>query len=148
MKPHPVFYNCDNCPSYCCSYTEIEVTFEDIERLALHLDADIDVVSRRFTMESKDPYTRVMRHFRDPVFGTACRLLDLETRRCKAYEARPTACRVYPGTSTCHYYQFLMAERRLQGKPKVAVRAYNLVQDSEMGRHPIERRDTAENSGA
>jgi len=125
MRPRPVFFNCENCPSYCCSYPEIEVRPEDVERLASHLGLDPETASRRLTMEGKDPGSQVMRHFRDPVFGTACRLLDLRSRRCTAYDARPNACRIYPGTPTCHYYQFLMTERRMQKKPTLAVRAYN-----------------------
>ena len=127
MKSRPVFFNCDNCPSYCCTYSEIEVTPEDVERLAEFLGIDEDTALRRLTMNGKDPGQRVMRHFRDPAFGTACRLLDLETRRCIAYEARPNACRIHPGTPSCHYYQFLMTERRIQGKPDLVARAYNKV---------------------
>ena len=37
-KPFPVpvrvNYSCAKCPAYCCTYTEIEVTPRDIERLA------------------------------------------------------------------------------------------------------------------
>jgi len=127
MKPGPLFYNCENCPSYCCSYSEIEVTPADIERLARGLGWDLDTATRRVTMEQDAPGLRIMRHFRDPIFGTVCRLLDSETRRCVAYDVRPDACRKHPGTPSCHYYQFLMVERRIQGKPKLAVRAFNVV---------------------
>ncbi len=127
MRPCPVFFDCENCPSYCCSYTQIEMTSEDIERLARHLVMDLETASRRLTMELEDSGTRVMRHFRDPVFGTVCKLLDLQSRRCKAYDARPNACRIFPGTPSCHYYQFLMSERRKQKDPTLAVRAYNVL---------------------
>ena len=127
MKSCRVFFNCENCPSYCCAYPQIEVERDDIERLAHHFDMALETAMRRFAMEGKDPCARVMRHFRDPVFGTACMLLDLQSRRCKAHDARPDACRDFPGTPSCHYYQFLMAERRLQGKPDLVVRAYNPV---------------------
>ncbi len=127
MRARPRFFNCENCPSYCCTYTQIEVRPGDIARLAKHLGMDAKTASRRLTMQGDTLGTRVMRHFRDPVFGTACRLLDLRSRRCLAYEARPDACRIYPGTPTCHYYQFLMTERKMQGKPKLAVRAYNVA---------------------
>lgn len=125
VNSRPVFYDCDNCPSYCCTYPQIGVEREDVERLAHGLGLDVDTARRRLTMDGNNPGKRVMRHFRDPIFGTVCRLLDLETRRCKAYEFRPNACRNFPGAPTCHYYQFLMAERRMQGDPDVVVRAYN-----------------------
>jgi len=127
VRPRPRFFNCENCPSYCCSYTHIELKQEDIRRLASFFGLDLETASRRLAMEGDAPGTRVMRHFRDPVFGTACRLLDLQSRRCKAYDARPNACRIYPGTPTCHYYQFLMTERRMQEKPTLVVRAYNVL---------------------
>jgi len=127
MRPLPVFFNCENCPSYCCSYSQIEIKQEDIKRLAQHLKLDVKTAASRLTMEGNEPGKRVMRHFRDPVFGTACRLLDLISRRCTAYEARPNACRIYPGSPSCHYYQFLMTERKIQGKPALAVRAYNVL---------------------
>ena len=117
---------------------------DDIERLAHFFEMDVHSASRRYTMEGKEPDTRVMRHFRDPVFGTACRLLDLDARRCTAYNARPKACRKHPGTHSCHYYQFLMTERRIQGKPKLAVRAYNLVNSIDMERHSRGREDDNE----
>lgn len=127
MKPLPVFFDCENCPSYCCSYTQIEMRPEDVERLAFHLVMDPETASRRFTMELEDSGIRVMRHFRDPVFGTVCKLLDLQSRRCKAYDARPSACRIFPGQPSCHYYQFLMSERKKQKDPTLAVRAYNVL---------------------
>lgn len=127
MNQGPVFFNCDNCPSYCCSYSGIEMEPQDIERLAEHFELDVNTALRRLTMDGAEPGTRVMRHIRDPVFGTVCRLLDLRTRRCTAYDARPKACRNHPGTPSCHYYQFLMTERRIQGRPGLVARAYNLV---------------------
>lgn len=127
MRPRPRFYNCDNCPSYCCSYTDIELKQEDIKRLAVHFGLDLDTATRRLTMKGNDPTTRVMRHFRDPIFGSVCRLLDAESRTCSAYEARPNACRIFPGSASCHYYSFLTTERRLQRDPSLIVRAYNLL---------------------
>lgn len=125
--PPAVLYDCSNCPSYCCSYAQIEVEPADIRRLARHFGLDLATAERRFTKDGDDPGTRVMRHIRDPIFGTVCRLLDLETRTCTAYSARPQCCRDHPFTPTCHYYDFLRAERRLQNRPDLAVRAFNVV---------------------
>jgi len=38
----------------------------------------------------------ILRHQKDPIFGTACTFLDLETRRCTVYEARPDTCQRFP----------------------------------------------------
>ena len=69
MRSRPRFFDCENCPSYCCTYTQIEVKPEDVERLANHLGMDTNTASRRLTMPGETPGSRVMRHFRDPVFG-------------------------------------------------------------------------------
>ena len=81
---------------------------------------------RRFTKPGRKPGEVVLRHVRDALFGTACRFLDLTTRRCTVYEVRPRVCRRHPSTPTCHYYAFLMAERRHQHDPRHVTRAYNI----------------------
>ena len=43
--------------------------------------------------------------------------LDLKTRRCTVYEARPAVCRDYPDRPRCGYYDFLKWEREFQDDP-------------------------------
>jgi Fe-S-cluster containining protein len=124
-KALPIFYDCANCPSYCCSYPRIEVTPEDIVRLAVHHGLDVETTKRRFTRKGAEPGEIILRHQKDETFGTVCRFLDLETRLCTVHGARPAICRDHPGHSTCHYYSFLMAERRYQDDPEFMARAYN-----------------------
>ncbi|MFQ5538699.1 MAG: YkgJ family cysteine cluster protein [Gemmatimonadota bacterium] len=121
----PIFYDCMNCPSYCCSYPRIEVTKRDIRRLARHFEIDEEAAWRRFTKKGDEPGERVLRHQKDEAYGTVCRFLDRETRACTVHAARPKICRDHPGTSTCAYYVFLMAERRYQDDPDFVARAYN-----------------------
>lgn len=123
----PAFYDCSNCPSYCCAYPDILVDRMDVRRLAGHFDLDPETARLRLTREGREPGSRVMRHVRDPVFGTVCRLLDPVSRRCIAHAARPSVCRRFPGSASCHYYRFLMAERRLQENPALIARAYNVI---------------------
>lgn len=122
----PVFYDCDNCPSYCCSYPRIEVKPRDLERLARHFGIGVDTARKRFTKNGTDTGEVVLRHQKDRVYGTVCRFLDLDTRRCTVHPARPRVCRDHPGNPTCHYYTFLMAERRYQDDPEFVARAYNV----------------------
>lgn len=124
-RQSPAFYDCANCPSYCCSYPEIEVDGGDLRRLAVHFGLGSETARRRFTKPGKSG-TPVLRHIRDPLFGTVCRFLDRETRTCTVHEARPRVCRDHPGSPSCHYYAFLMAERRYQGKANFLARAYNV----------------------
>ena len=123
-KSLPIFYDCLNCPSYCCTYPRIPVTQRDIRRLARHFELDEDVAERRFTKRGWTKRERVIRHQKDKIYGTACRFLDTETRLCTVHGARPAVCRSHPTSPSCGYYTFLMAERRDQGDPKLVARAY------------------------
>lgn len=125
-KSLPVFYDCMNCPSYCCSYPRIPVTKRDIRRLAKRFDVEEEEARQRFTKPGWTKRERVLRHQKDEVYGTACRFLDLETRLCTIHDSRPAVCRSHPTSPTCAYYVFLMAERRDQDDPDFVARAYNL----------------------
>lgn len=128
-KPLPIFYDCLNCPSYCCTYPRIPVTQRDIRRLARHFGLEEDVAKRRFTKPGWGKRERVLRHQKDEHFGSACRFLDTETRLCTVHGSRPGICRSHPATAHCGYYTFLMAERRDQDDPELVARAYNLPGD-------------------
>jgi uncharacterized protein len=125
----PIFYDCHNCPSYCCTYPRIPVTKRDIKRLARHAGISEQIARSRFTKAGSTKRERVLRHQKDEIFGSACRFLDTETRLCTVHTARPEVCREHPTTSQCGYYTFLMAERRDQNDPELAARAYNLPED-------------------
>lgn len=105
-------YDCSRCPAYCCSYDMIVVTNRDLRRLADHFAIDVETAEKRFTKVREEE--RVLRHQKDEIYGSACRFLDLETRRCTIYEARPTVCRTYPEGVRCGYYEFLRWERKFQ----------------------------------
>ena len=113
-----VFFNCAKCPAFCCSYEHVQVLDSDLERLARHFGLSRHEAERRFTKRGDAETPRVMRHKSDEIFGSVCRFLDGETRRCTIYEARPRICRAYPGTSRCGFYDFLSSERRAQGDPE------------------------------
>ena len=118
-KPFPVpvraNYSCSKCPAYCCTYTEIEVTRRDIERLAKHFNLRYSQAEERFTKADPGGKFRMMRHRKDSVFDSACMMLDQDKRRCTVYDARPGVCRKFPDTSRCGYYEFLKFERAQQG---------------------------------
>jgi len=107
-------YDCSKCPGYCCSYPLIEVSKADIARLAKHFELDYGTAEERFTLYDKEEKVRGLRKHKDEVFGTICRFFDRKERRCTIYTARPEACRGYPYSKSCGYYQFLKFERKLQ----------------------------------
>jgi Fe-S-cluster containining protein len=116
-------YDCARCPAYCCTYAEIAVEASDLVRLAEHLGVTTATVRRRYTVAGNEAGERLLRHQKDPLFGTACCFLDLETRRCTVYRARPDVCKAYPETARCGYYDMLRFERKWQDDPDLIVRA-------------------------
>jgi uncharacterized protein len=108
-------YSCEKCPAYCCTYTEIEVTPRDIERLGRHFGLDYAEAEERFTKTNGKEGRRLLRHRKDKIFDSTCMLLDQEKRQCTVYHARPGVCRKYPDSSRCGYYEFLKFEREQQG---------------------------------
>ena len=125
-KPLPIFYDCLNCPSYCCTYPRIPVTKRDLRRLAKHFDLTEAEAEEKFTKPGWTKRERVMRHQKDEIYGSACRFLDLDSRLCTVHGVRPSVCRGHPDGPTCGYYVFLMSERRDQEDPEFVVRAYNV----------------------
>ena len=121
----PVFFNCERCPAYCCSYPRIQVSQADLRRLAKHFDLSVAVARRRFTKLGHDPGERVLRHQKDESYGTVCRFLDSDSRECTVYEARPKICRDFPGLVRCGYYDFLAAERRMLEDENYVSTTYN-----------------------
>jgi Fe-S-cluster containining protein len=107
-------YDCTKCPGYCCSYDTIPINKRDAKRLAKHLDLDVETLLDRHTRISEGGET-ILKHQPDEIYGSICGFLDLQTRRCTVYEARPSTCREYPEFPSCGYYNFLTWERRQQG---------------------------------
>ena len=116
--PRPTrLYNCDRCPAYCCSYSNIHVTKRDLQRIARHLGMTEADVRAKYTKPGETARQTALLHREDEHYTTACHFLDPDTRGCTIYEARPAICRAFPGTARCGYYDFLTFERRTQDDP-------------------------------
>ncbi|NCG31883.1 MAG: YkgJ family cysteine cluster protein [Proteobacteria bacterium] len=122
----PLLYDCHNCPSYCCTYSRIEVTVRDVTRLARHFGVTESEARERYTKKGWDEGERVLKHQKDEVYGSACNLLDLKTRLCTVHKSRPEVCHGHPAGTTCGYYVFLMSERADHDDPDAVARAYNV----------------------
>jgi hypothetical protein len=103
-------YNCLKCPGYCCSYPVIEVKDRDAERIAKYFGLPLAKAEKKFFKSDHD-HPRIMRRKKDEHFGRICQFFDTDKRRCTIYEARPAACRAYPGGDRCGYWDFLAFER-------------------------------------
>ena len=114
-KPHRAYYNCSDCPAYCCAvYERVQVTPRDIKRLARHFAVDYATAEKRFTTTWQGE--RILRRKSDPIFVQACKFLDPQTRRCTIYNARPLTCREFPARKRCGYYDLLTFERSKQNR--------------------------------
>jgi uncharacterized protein len=119
----PLLYDCDACPAYCCSYEQIIVEPSDLARLGKRFGLTPEEATRRFSRPGFDEGTRILRHTRDRVYGSACMFLDRKTRKCTVYEHRPEICREFPGRRRCHYFDFLSYERKTQEDRELVVKA-------------------------
>ena len=119
IKPKPpVLYDCDQCPAFCCSvYERVTVTDFDLTRLSEYFEMTEAETERRYTKKWGDE--RILKRRKDPVLETTCRFLDLKTRGCTIYHARPEACRDYPNQRRCPYYDLYQFESKHQDDPTV-----------------------------
>ena len=109
-------YDCLKCPAYCCSYDRIIVEKSDLKRLARHFGIDVETARQRFTKIKEGE--QVLRHQKDHIYGSICMFIDIKTRRCTIYDARPGVCHEYPDKPKCGYYDFLKWERKHQEDPE------------------------------
>ena len=65
------FYNCDRCPSYCCSYPRIQVEESDLVRLAKHLGVSYGVARKKFVRRGEEPGELILRHTPDATAALA-----------------------------------------------------------------------------
>jgi uncharacterized protein len=106
-------YDCLKCPGYCCSYPIIEVKDRDAARIAKHFGLPLEKAEKKF-FKAAHEHKRIMRRKADEHYGKICQFFDTDARRCTIYEARPAACRAFPGEDNCGYYDFLAFERNAQ----------------------------------
>jgi Fe-S-cluster containining protein len=109
-------FDCSKCPGYCCSHGRIAVSEFDIARLAKHFSIPLAKAREQlsYRYKTKDADEQILRHQKDPIYGTVCTLFDTKKRACTVYDARPNVCRKYPYGNKCGYYEFLKFEREHQ----------------------------------
>ena len=109
-------FDCSKCPGYCCSHGRVEVTAHDLQRLAKHFGLSERATRKRYTYhyQAQGVDEWILRHHRDHIYKSVCKMFDRKTRRCTVYEARPNVCRKYPYGNQCGYYDFLKFERAHQ----------------------------------
>src|SRR5918992_5665552 len=56
------FYNCNRCPSYCCSYTRIPVESSDVRRLARPFGPTPEAAARKLSKKGDEAGEVILRH--------------------------------------------------------------------------------------
>ncbi len=132
-------YNCNECPSYCCSYPVIPAKRSDIMRLARLKDITLEEARERYT-DQEGKRGRKLKHKTDPVFkATVCTFLDLRTRLCTVYQSRPDICDNHPGDD-CEWYDRKNLETLMEGRPVIRIRVAPWNIDSDHVDYTEERR--------
>ena len=110
-------FDCNRCAGYCCSHERIAVSDHDISRLAKHFRISNPAARKRFTFhyKTKTIDEQLLRHHKDTVYKSVCRMFDRKLRQCTVYAARPNVCRKYPYGNTCGYYNWVKFERNFHG---------------------------------
>jgi uncharacterized protein len=134
-------YDCSTCKSWCCSYDRIQLSKAEAGLIADHLqitqaemltkwtrpdphagdDTDLDENGEPLILFRRKDDPGVLRAGDKPK-ATVCLFLDLKTRRCGIYEARPATCRDFPGKK-CEFYEFSQAVKKRHGDDSMIVRA-------------------------
>ena len=90
-------YNCKKCPGYCCSYPLIALDQARRGAAGQAFRPELQGRPRPSSRSSAGATSIPCAARRTSIFGRVCRFFDTEKRCCTVYEARPVACRSYPG---------------------------------------------------
>lgn len=127
-RPAAPLFDCTACPGICCSvYTEVNISYYDLTRLAVHFGLRVADAQKLYIKPGRG---LELRRQQDPLLGETCVFFDTANRRCGVYEARPAVCRNWPRAEhaapgaegrCCYYdlYQYTKKEVRRDVLPLV-----------------------------
>ena len=88
-------FKCTNCGNCCTQCAPIDVTMEDLKRIADYFGKSLKVAAKRHCkINPANGRTLIIKH------DKPCKFYDLKNKRCKIYEARPEVCRLHPFLSS------------------------------------------------
>jgi Fe-S-cluster containining protein len=110
------YYDCVNCPAYCCSvYERVQVTTRDIRRLAKHFGVTEEVATVALHKDVREGKSVAPEEGR--CLGRRASSSIPKRVAAAIYHARPAVCREFPITKRCAYYDLLTFEREQQDDP-------------------------------
>lgn len=90
-------YDCSACAAYCCGYPIIVATRADVARLARHFGISPEEAREKFTKPEGERQRKLRQKWDGKLGAMVCQFLNLKTRNCGVYRARPQICRDHPG---------------------------------------------------
>ena len=119
-RPKPKsYYDCVDCPAFCCSvYERVQVTPRDIRRLAKHFGVTEEIarlrVTRRCTRRNECCAASAIR-----CLARRASLSILKHVAAGSITRGRQCVREFPITKRCAYYDLLQFEREQQDDPDV-----------------------------
>jgi hypothetical protein len=87
-------FECSNCGNCCTQCTPIDVTMEDLKRIAEYFGKSMKVAAKRHCRINPENGSLIIKHDRP------CKFYNLKNKKCKIYEVRPEICRLHPFLSS------------------------------------------------
>lgn len=93
----------ESCNGDCCLGFVLPYSLEMLKRKAQHgIGANGSAKEMRFLADMVVPLqNQAVDSRKGKRFAYTCKHLDLDTRKCAAYEKRPSLCRTYPDNQKC-----------------------------------------------
>jgi Fe-S-cluster containining protein len=87
-------FECSDCGNCCTQCAPIDVTMEDLKRIADYFGKSMKVAAKRHCRINPANGLLFIKHDRP------CKFYGLKNKKCKIYEARPEICRLHPFLSS------------------------------------------------
>ncbi|CAJ99354.1 YkgJ family cysteine cluster protein [Helicobacter acinonychis] len=87
---------CENCGAKCCVGESgyIFVTIQEMQTISAFLKLELEEFSQKYVKKVGYKFSLLEKDAKD--LGLACVFLDLETKKCQIYSARPKQCQTFP----------------------------------------------------
>ncbi|QTP01542.1 YkgJ family cysteine cluster protein [Helicobacter pylori] len=87
---------CEGCGAKCCVGESgyIFVSIQEMQQISAFLKLELEEFSQKYVKKVGYKFSLLEKDAKD--LGLACVFLDLETKKCQIYSARPKQCQTFP----------------------------------------------------